>query len=82
MSAYKPDPAHFRLFQSTFGSSADTWIHVAQSYFHDIRPAHELGIRRIWVNRQGETSDPSLADAVIGGLAELPGAVSRLSKVS
>ena len=82
VSAYKPDPAHFRLFQSTFGSSADTWIHVAQSYFHDIRPAHELGIRRIWVNRQGETSDPSLADAVIGGLAELPNAVSRLSKVS
>ena len=82
VSAYKPDPAHFRLFQSTFGSSADTWIHVAQSYFHDIRPAHELGITRIWVNRQGETSDPSLADAVIGGLAELPGAVSRLSKVS
>lgn len=81
VSAYKPDPAHFRLFQSTFGSSAGAWIHVAQSYFHDIRPTHELGITRIWVNRQGEKDDPSLADAVVSGLAELPDAVHRLVPV-
>ena len=79
VSAYKPSPAHFRLFQSTFGSSAGAWIHVAQSYFHDIRPAHELGITRIWVNRQGEKDDPSLADAMIAGLTELPGAVAQLT---
>jgi len=81
VSAYKPNPAHFRLFQSTFGASADAWIHVAQSYFHDIKPTHELGITRIWVNRQGERDDPSLADVVINGLAQLPDAVSRSSKV-
>jgi 2-haloacid dehalogenase len=81
VSAYKPSPEHFKLFQSTFASSADAWIHVAQSYFHDIKPAHELGISRIWVNRQAEKDDPSLADEVIRGLAELPDAVSRLSKV-
>jgi len=79
VSAYKPSPAHFRLFQSTFGSSADTWIHVAQSYFHDIRPTHELGITRVWVNRRREKDDPSIADAVIGGLDELPAAVNRLA---
>ena len=81
VSAYKPSPAHFRLFQSTFGSSAGAWIHVAQSYFHDIRPTHELGITRIWVNRQGVKYDPSIADAVIRGLAELPGAVGDLARV-
>jgi 2-haloacid dehalogenase len=81
VSAYKPSPAHFRLFQSTFGSSAGAWIHVAQSYFHDIEPTHELGISRIWVNRQGEKDDPSIADAVIRGLAELPGAVGDLATV-
>ena len=78
VSAYKPNPAHFRLFQSTFGSSADVWIHVAQSYFHDIRPAHELGITRIWVNRQGEKDDPSIADAVVSGLGQLADAVRRI----
>ena len=79
VSAYKPDPRHFLLFQSTFGASADVWIHVAQSYFHDIRPTHELGITRIWVNRQGEKDDPSLADAVVPGLAGLPDAVRQLA---
>ncbi|HKV87514.1 MAG TPA: HAD family hydrolase [Candidatus Dormibacteraeota bacterium] len=82
VSAYKPNPAHFKLFQSTFGASAGVWIHVAQSYFHDITPARALGITRIWVNRQDEKDDPSIADAVIRGLAELPQAVGRLSKVS
>jgi 2-haloacid dehalogenase len=81
VSAYKPDHAHFQLFQSTFGSSADAWIHAAQSYFHDIRPTHDMGIARIWVNRQHESDDPSLADAMIGGLDELPAAIARLSKV-
>jgi len=78
VAAYKPSPAHFLLFKSTFGASADAWIHVAQSYFHDIRPTSELGIHRIWVNRQGEPDDPSLADAVVSGLTDLPDAVKRL----
>ena len=81
VSSYKPNHGRFELFQSTFGSSAAAWIHVAQSYFHDIRPTHELGITRVWVNRQGERDDPSIADAVISGLAQLPEAVSGLSKV-
>jgi 2-haloacid dehalogenase len=79
VSAYKPNHAHFNLFQSTFGSSAEVWIHVAQSYFHDIKPTHELGITRVWVNRQGEKDDPSIADAVIGGLADLPGVLERIT---
>jgi 2-haloacid dehalogenase len=79
VSAYKPNPAHFLLFQSTFGASADVWIHVAQSYFHDIKPTSELGITRIWVNRQGEKDDPSLADAVVKNLSELPEAVRALA---
>jgi 2-haloacid dehalogenase len=80
VSAYKPDPRHFLLFQSTFGASADAWIHVAQSYYHDIRPASTLGITRIWVNRQQEKDDPSLATAVVGSLAELPAAVAKVSR--
>ena len=80
VAAYKPSPAHFLLFKSTFGTSADEWIHVAQSYYHDIRPTSELGISRIWVNRQGESDDPTLADAMITGLSELPEAVREVSQ--
>ena len=75
VSAYKPDHAHFDRFRSTFGKQADAWIHCAQSYFHDIRPAYELGVRRIWVNRLREKDDPALADAVVSGVDELPEAV-------
>jgi FMN phosphatase YigB (HAD superfamily) len=37
-----------------------------------------LGITRVWVNREGEKDDPSLADWMIFDLAELPAAVGRL----
>src|SRR5207248_3901935 len=63
VSAYKPDHAHFQLFQSTFGSSAGAWIHVAQSYFHDIKPTSQMGITRILVNRLGERYYPPLPEA-------------------
>jgi 2-haloacid dehalogenase len=33
-------------------------VHVAQSLFHDIAPAAELGIPSIWINRLGEPDDP------------------------
>ena len=82
VSAYKPNPAHFRHFTSSISPSPETWIHVAQSYFHDIKPTSELGVMRIWVNRQGETDDPSLADWMIGGLSDLPAAVQRLTEVA
>src|SRR5260370_31407932 len=31
-----PDPPPFPPFPSLFGGSANAWIHVAQSYYHDI----------------------------------------------
>ena len=34
-------------------------MHVAQSHFHDIVPASELGIRSIWINRLGERAEPA-----------------------
>jgi 2-haloacid dehalogenase len=81
VGAYKPDLAHFRRFQATFGKDADAWIHVAQSYFHDIRPASELGIPRVWINRlQERIESPSLADATLSGLETLPDAVARLEE--
>ena len=79
VSAYKPDHAHFERFASVFGGSAGAWIHAAQSYYHDMRPAAELGIPRVWVNRQAEKDDPSIADAMVSGLAELPEAVRKMS---
>jgi 2-haloacid dehalogenase len=33
--------------------------HLAQSHFHDIVPATELGLRSIWINRYGERHEPA-----------------------
>lgn len=40
-------------------------MHVAEGYFHDMDPAHALGIPRVWINRQGLPDDPSITDAVL-----------------
>jgi len=78
VGAYKPHEAHFRRFETSFGVTRERWIHVAQSYFHDIRPASALGIRCVWINRLREAHDTSLADVTLPGLTELPSAVRQL----
>ena len=75
--AYKPEPAHFDHFRAIF--APDAWVHVAQSHFHDIRTCHALGIPCIWINRRGESHDPSLASDVLTDLTGLTQAVRRLA---
>ncbi|NUR89593.1 MAG: HAD-IA family hydrolase, partial [Nonomuraea sp.] len=43
--AYKPSTAHFSLFRESFEPSR--WVHVAQSYTHDLVPARDLGLPRV-----------------------------------
>ena len=48
--SYKPAFAHFEQARRLIGEKR--WLHVAQSQYHDIEPAMELGIRAVWVNRK------------------------------
>ena len=41
------------------GADPSRHVHVAQSHFHDIVPAHDLGIRSIWINRLAERAEPA-----------------------
>jgi 2-haloalkanoic acid dehalogenase type II len=50
--SYKPAHGHFLAARERIGD--ERWIHVAQSYFHDVVPATELGIECIWINRKSE----------------------------
>ena len=52
-------------------------MHVAASLFHDIAPAHELGLRVVWINRLHETSDVPRA-AELTDLAHLPDVLDDL----
>lgn len=64
--SYKPAPGHFDAVESTiagWGISRESWVHVAQSLFHDIAPVGARGVRTVWVDRRagragGATSPP------------------------
>ncbi len=58
ISSYKPAPGHWRAFHESTGADPERQVHVAQSHYHDIAPAHELGISTVWINRLGEQGDP------------------------
>ncbi len=50
--SYKPAPGHFDAARRWIGERS--WLHAAQSYFHDVMPARTLGISTAWINREGE----------------------------
>jgi 2-haloacid dehalogenase/putative hydrolase of the HAD superfamily len=54
LRSYKPAPAHFERTLHELGGNPDRILHIAQSYFHDIRTATGLGIPTVWVNRLAE----------------------------
>lgn len=51
--SYKPAPGHFLEARARLGG--DTWLHAAQSYFHDVVPAHALGVPVAWINRKKQS---------------------------
>jgi 2-haloacid dehalogenase len=58
---YKPSLAHFRYCARASGAGDGEWVHVANSWYHDIAPARELGIPRIWLDRDETGEDPAAA---------------------
>jgi 2-haloalkanoic acid dehalogenase type II len=52
VGSYKPAPAHFEAARTRIGDGR--WLHVAQSYVHDIVPARRLGVASAWINRKHE----------------------------
>jgi 2-haloacid dehalogenase len=57
IGSYKPAHKHWEVFRQRVGDDVGH-VHVAQSLFHDIGPAQELGIPSIWINRLDEPADP------------------------
>jgi 2-haloacid dehalogenase len=57
IGSYKPARRHWDAFQDATGSDPAKHVHVAQSLYHDVAPATELGLRCIWINRRGEPGD-------------------------
>jgi 2-haloacid dehalogenase len=52
VGAYKPSHKNFEEAERKGKLDRKTWLHAAESRFHDVAPARELGIRNVWVNRR------------------------------
>ena len=81
VGSYKPDLAHFRAFADQTMVSKASWIHVANSWVHDILPAARMGLRSVWVDRDGTGHPAKLAERRITAMRRLPEAVADVSAI-
>jgi 2-haloacid dehalogenase len=81
VQSYKPSLNHFRRFRDKNQVADENWVHVARSYFHDIVPASQLGIARVWINRDGEEAPAPLATVVLPDLRNLAPTLQQLSSI-
>ena len=58
---YKPARWHFRGFEMLTRVERGDWVHVACSWYHDIAPARDLGVRCVWLDRERTGEDPAAA---------------------
>ena len=75
IGSYKPALGHWRAFEEKVGRLPD--VHVAASLFHDIAPSNELGLKSVWVNREGEEPGPR-PTREITDLSTLPDVLDEL----
>jgi 2-haloacid dehalogenase/putative hydrolase of the HAD superfamily len=70
--SYKPGRAHFDAARREIGDRS--WLHAAQSLFHDVAPARQLGIPVAWINRLAERAPgavrPDFELATVADLAD------------
>lgn len=52
--SYKPSLRNFQVALERVGEPRERVLHVAQSLYHDIAPAREIGLTTVWVNRRME----------------------------
>ncbi len=73
IGSYKPAHGHWQAFFESTSADRTRHVHVAQSHFHDIVPADQLGAPSVWINRLGERGDPAPTRELpdLAGLADV-----------
>jgi 2-haloacid dehalogenase len=79
VQSYKPDLAHFRRFAELTGATPASWIHVANSWVHDILPASRMGLRSVWLDRDRTGHPAKFAERRITAMRRLPETVLDVS---
>jgi len=55
---YKPERWHFRGFEMLTRVARPDWVHVANSWYHDIAPARAFDVPHVWLDRDRTGEDP------------------------
>jgi len=77
VGSYKPTLRNFETLLDRLAIPRDRLLHVAESLYHDVVPAHSLAIPTVWVNRrQGKAAAASKfvearIEAKVADIAEL-----------
>ncbi|MGW5698420.1 HAD family hydrolase [Streptomyces asiaticus] len=77
VKGYKPSFGHFTEFERRSQAARANWVHAAVSWWHDMVPAKDLGLRCVWVDRENSGHDASVVTARITSMAELPAVTRR-----
>jgi 2-haloacid dehalogenase len=77
IGSYKPAHRHWESFFARTGADRERHVHVAASLFHDVEPCAQLGLRCVWINRIGESTQLPLAAELVD-LAPLPETLEAL----
>ena len=77
IGSYKPAPKHWEVFYERTEADPARHVHVAQSMFHDIVVANELGLPSVWINRLGERHDTA-PTRELPDLVQLPEVLDEL----
>jgi 2-haloacid dehalogenase len=77
IGSYKPGHRHWEEFFAQTGAERERHAHVAASHFHDVVPAHELGLGSVWINRLGEPGEPK-PTRELSDLVRLPNVLDEL----
>jgi len=77
--SYKPDLGHFRRFAEITGATPENWIHVANSWVHDILPAARMGLRSVWVDRDHTGHPAKFAERRVTSMRRLTETVADVS---
>jgi 2-haloacid dehalogenase len=71
---YKPNPALFELVLARANVDRQRTVHVAQSQYVDLPRSVPMGIRTVWINRQGQKllKETPAPDVILRDLRALP----------
>jgi 2-haloacid dehalogenase len=69
--SYKPALGHFERFEAESGVRREDWVHAGVSWWHDMVPARELGLTRVWVDRERSGHDASIVTHHVHDMAGL-----------